>query len=71
METMNGEEATLYVLPVQLLLLTSVFVACMKQPFEACCACAKDCSDVFGRFTTWPRDCGTAIMNCHTNCPAP
>lgn len=47
------------------------FVACTKQPFEACCACAKDCSDVFGRFTTWPRDCGTAIMNCHTNCPAP
>eukprot|EP00980_Cylindrotheca_fusiformis_P001978 scaffold443_cov125-Cylindrotheca_fusiformis.AAC.27 len=43
----------------------------LLQPFEACCPVFHQCGSFLERFITWPRDCGAAIKDCRSTCPAP
>jgi len=40
-------------------------------PFEAFCGIIADLNGFLERFVTWPRDLGSAIINCQTTCPQP
>jgi hypothetical protein len=41
------------------------------QPFEALFGFVKQITQFLEKLITWPRDCGTAIMNCQESFPSP
>lgn len=54
-----------------ILMICFLFYFYTQQPFEACCSCTRDINKTLEDFTTWPKDCGNAIMKCSSSCPAP
>jgi len=43
----------------------------LLMPFEDLLGCISDINGFLERFVKWPRDVGTAIVNCSNNCPQP
>lgn len=43
----------------------------LLMPLEACCPIFSDINGYLEKFVKWPRDVGSAIANCSSNCPQP